>query len=233
MTSVVCVCALARPMYSALYISNLTPRTLSLRFHAADSSGGSLSHDMRCVHACTLRVRHCLRNAGRRSTRALCSSTSSFHRYFLCFPLCRGGSKQVIEFLKANFSRTTAGPGPKGRIAWNDKPLLHTSTYIFVNLPGSLFFFSLPCPEVVNRTSPVELHDISDHNYYKPCHVLAWKVIDSLESCLSQERRLNIENWRRDLSVQKMQSFFFIPHYKKNINGGRKPFASNWLDTIT
>lgn len=91
-------------------------------------------------------------------------------------PLCRGG-KQVIEFLKANFSRTTDGPGPKDRVAWSDKPLLRVFYLHFhVNLPGSPFS---PCLEIVNRTSPTELRDILDHDDYEPCRRIK-SYIDTL-----------------------------------------------------
>lgn len=75
-------------------------------------------------------------------------------------PLCRG-SKQVIEFLKVNFSRTAYGP--------KDKPLLRVSYLHFhVNLPRSLFAFfvskSLTALPLLNYC------DISDHDDYEPCH---------------------------------------------------------------
>lgn len=109
----------ARLVRSALCISNLTLRApFALRFHAADSSSGALPRfpfPMTCVVCMRARCVHAIVYAmpvAAPVDPALCFSTSSFHRYFLCSVTPssrRGGAERVIEFLKANFSRAADG----------------------------------------------------------------------------------------------------------------------------
>lgn len=82
-------------------------------------------------------------------------------------PLCRGG-KQVIEFLKANFSRATDGP----ERARNDKPLrlrafLPTFSSTYLDLFSPCLETALPLPNcAIFRVTTI----------IKSYHVLAQKV---------------------------------------------------------